>query len=125
MIRRHTVTVAAAGSAGSATGSGQTTEPVNGLLMGVYLDYSASSAATGDVTLATASPAVTLLAVANNATDGVYLPRALVVDTAAAGVTYDGTNEVYDALPVDDYVNVTLAGMNDGDTVTVTLWVKG
>lgn len=125
MIRRHTLTVAASGSAGSATGSGRTTEPVNGLVMGVYLDYSASAAATGDVSIATVSPAVTVLSVANNATDGLYLPRVAARDTAGAVVTFDGTNEIYEPIPVTDYVTVSLAQMNDGDTVTVTLWVKG
>ncbi|MEQ9027563.1 MAG: hypothetical protein RLP44_02510 [Aggregatilineales bacterium] len=123
MIHKHKITVAVAGSDGSATGSNQSREPINGRLIAAHLDY-VTQPATCDVTITATLPTRSLLAVANSATDAVYYPRAQVQDLAGAGVTYDETSEVYDTVPLNDYVNVAVAGGNAG-SVIVTLYVEG
>lgn len=119
MIRTFKKTVTAEGSAGAATGSADV-GPVNGRVLAVHRDYSASAAATTDVTVATKSaPAQTILSVANTATDGWDYPRALMQGADGADLT-----GVYDALAVDDYLTLSVGGANDGDTVTFTILVE-
>lgn len=79
----YVIPVTTTGSAGSATGSA-TSELIKGYLVDVYIDYHASAPATTDVTIAYAVRGGNLLAVTNNATDGLYHPRATTVDNTNA-----------------------------------------
>lgn len=119
MIRRTSVVVTAAGSAGAATGSGRTPLPVHGRIIAIHLDYSAGAPATTDVTITESanSPALPVLAVANNATDGWYHP-VHQADNSLTGA--DLTNA---AVPVfaADHLLVSVAQANDTNTVTVTV----
>lgn len=119
MIRRTSVTVTATGSAGAASGTGRTPVPVNGRIVSVYLDYSAAAPATTDVTISesSSSPALPVLAVANNATDSWYHP-VHQADNSLTGA--DLTNA---AVPVfaADHLLVSVAQANNNDTVTVTV----
>lgn len=124
MIRTITLVVETSGVDGSATGSATTESVVAGKLLAVFLDYSATQAATTDVTIASAGPAHTLLVVSDSATDGWYYPRHQVHDAAGAGVTYDGTNEVYDTIPVVGYITASAAQADDSESVTVTLVIE-
>lgn len=113
------VTVAVAGADGSATGSGKT-RPITGLLLAVHVDYT-TQPATADVTIATAGsthPALPLLTVSNNATDGWYFPRKAICTDAGAAQT------MYEIAPVADAVTVSVAQGNAG-TVAVTLVYEG
>lgn len=118
----------AAGSAGSATANQTTTAPLCGEVVAVYVRYNDSPpAGTTDVTVATAgnaAPPLTLLTLTDGATDGYRYPRAQVQDLTGAGVTYDGTNEVYEPVPIADNVKVTIAGANAGDSVDVWLYLR-
>lgn len=123
MIRHEQLTVTAAGSAGSATGSATTGKPLAGKLLAVHLDYSASMAATSDVTLTCTiqGKALTLLTVSDNATDGWYFPRTQADSDAGAGLTFDGTRVVPVAFPLAGYVSAAVAQANANDAAVVTL----
>lgn len=116
-VRTYRITATASGSAGSATGSGTSSEPIMGELLAVYLDYTGLPATT-DVTLAHIGPARTLLTVSNNATDGWYTPRAPAVDTANTAITNSFTE-----LPLAGQVSVSIAQGDPAGTVQATLFV--
>lgn len=105
---------------GNATAT--SSKPLSGEIKAVYIAYAVTPNAATDVTIATANdPVKTILTVTNNNTSGWYYPREIVQDTTGADVTYDGSNEVYEEIPVNDYVTVTVA---QGDTdQTVDVWL--
>ncbi len=109
---------------GTSTGNGTVTSerPLNGYLVAVYVTYAVTPNAATDVTVQTANvPAKTLLTVTNSATNGWHYPREVVDDTAGTAVTYDGTNEIYCKMPVDDVISFTVA-QGDADQQT-SVWV--
>jgi hypothetical protein len=121
MIRRITLpAIVCAGTAGSAVGSGTTPEPVNGFIIAVYLDYSASCASTTDVTVVTVSaPAITILSKADNKTDGWFNPRVQInLNTDGSAISAQ-----YGQMAIDDYIKVSVAQNDAGETVTPTLIV--
>ncbi len=121
----HKITVTVSGSAGSATGSGQTRLPVNGKIAAVYVDYT-SQPSTADVVIATAgnnSPAQTILSLTNANTDGWYYPQAQIHKNDGTALTFNGTQIITDKYPVDDHVAVTVAQGNAG-SVDVYLIVE-
>lgn len=82
------VTITTTGSAGSATGSGSTTEIVNGVLYALYLNYHASASATTKLVIQTTINGVTRIlwtgTSSNNgigATDILIFPRVGVTAT--------------------------------------------
>jgi hypothetical protein len=100
-IAVETVSITTAGGAGVAAGS-DTTIPINGFLLDVYIDYHASCPATADVTI---SDAVfgNALVVSNNATDGWYAPRKATCDPAAA------STGLYDLIPLNGPLTISVA----------------
>lgn len=122
-MRQITLAVSTSGVDGSATGTETTNYPLDGRLAAIHLDYSATQAATTDVTVTGGNPATTLLTVTDNKTDGWYYPHAVAQDAAGANVTYDGTRPIYIPTPLAGYLTVAVAQADDGETVTVTvLW---
>lgn len=119
-IRRATISVTGAtGGAGVATATANTSTPIRGFIVAVYLAYlDAPPGATTDVTIAeaTLSPAVPILTVTNAATDGWFYPRAVAVSTANAAITNSG-----ERIAVSDYLVATIAQANNADGVTVTI----
>lgn len=118
MIRRETVTVSgAAGGTGVATATATSGQIVNGVIREVYLAYVDSPPGTTDVTVATvASPALTILSVADAATSGWFFPMNQADNTSGADISGQGS-----PVAVDDYIKVTIAQANDGDGVTATI----
>lgn len=119
----------ASGSAGSATNNTDTTHPVAGKVLAVYLRYNGSPpAGTTDVTVATAGTdipgAQTILSITNAATDAWFYPREPVEDSAGNDVTFDGTNEIYAPYAIHDKVNVKIAQANSGDSVDAWLLLE-
>ena len=112
MILRETVTVDTSGGAGVATGTGQTTNILNGRLLAIQVGYHGSApAGTTDLTIASVTaPTETVLNLANQATDKWVYPRRQVEDTTGAGLTYDGTRAVCEAFVVYSQLEVTIAG---------------
>ena len=109
---------------GTSTGNGTVVSdrPLNGYLVAVYVDYEVTPNAATDVTVQTANaPVKTMLTVTNSATDAWHYPREVIDDTAGTAVTFDGTNEIYQMIPVDDHVSFTVA-QGDADQQT-TVWI--
>lgn len=106
-ICEEIVRITTTGSDGSATGNASS-QKVRGFLLDIYLDYHASAPATTDVTVSHESPSKgNLLVVADNATDGLYAPRAKPVDNANAAIT-----NAHDKFPLNGQVKITVAGCN-------------
>lgn len=117
---------AASGGAGVATANNSSTALVKGLIRAVYVKYNDSPPATTDVVIKTvgtspAPPTNTLLTLTNAAASGWFYPRQQVHDSAGAGVSYNGTHEIYEPVAVYDYINVAIAQANNDDSVDV--WV--
>ena len=118
-IRRTTITVTgAAGGAGAATANATSSVIVTGVIRAVYLAYTDSPpAGTTDVTIAEVrTPAMSILSIANAATDGWFFPMAQADFVSGADITNQGAE-----IAVDDYVKVTIAQANDADGVVATL----
>jgi hypothetical protein len=111
----------AAGGAGVAAASKVSDQIVRGFVVGLYVQYNdAPPAATTDVGIKTKSaagvlPNIPLLTITNAATDNYFIPQ--VATVTAANVATGGYNYFY----VEDYLQVDLAGANNGDSVSV--WV--
>lgn len=108
MVRSHKITVTTTGSAGSATGTGYSSKPLNGELYAIYVDWSASAPVTSDITITVASddnhPSVTLYAKTNSVTDAWVYPVVQSTDTAGTAVTGE-----YQRILIDGRVSVAIA----------------
>lgn len=123
-IRRTQVTVTCTGGAGTSAGNDDTSTPIYGIILDVHLNYSASMAATSDVVIQEAnhSPAVPVLTVNNNATDGWYYPTT-PVDDASDGSEVTGLRK---EVNVADHLNVAVAQANNNDVLIATIrWEDG
>ena len=120
MIRRETITVSGlTGGAGVSTANTTSANILNGIVRAIYLEYTGSPpAGTTDVTIAGANndPANAILTLTDAATDGWFYPMGAAVNNANAAITNQGA-----AVPVDDYVKVTIAQANDADGVIATI----
>jgi hypothetical protein len=131
--------------AGDSTGSVTSSFPINGYILGVYIDYSSGQPDTTDITVSTAhSPVTTILTVSNNNVDGWYYPRHQVHSTDGTGLTYsnyescllleDGETLVLttpsdagaacEPVGINDYVTVSAEDAGDGETIQVSLVVE-
>lgn len=122
-IRRTTISATgAAGGAGAATATAVSGEIISGLIRAVYLAYLDTPPATTDVTIeGVTAPKIPVLTVSNAATNGWFYPMAQADNQAGADITNQGT-----PIPMDDYVQVTIAQANDADGVTATIiWDDG
>lgn len=119
MIRTHAISITTSGSAGSATGSGDTSAPVNGRVLAIHVDLMASPGTTTDITISTKNaPTQTIITLTNVTADAWYYPRQLM-----DGVTGADLTAIYEALAVDDYVSASIAQANAG-AFTITLLVE-
>lgn len=108
-----------AGGAGVSTNNATGTTAITGELLGFYIRFNDSPpAGTTDTTIQLTGgvlPTRTVLTITNGATDGFYAVRQGAVSVANAAIT-DSNIEI---PCVRDYVKVTLAQANDGDSVDV------
>lgn len=112
---------AAVGSNGSATANTTTAQPINGLVVGVYVKYNDSPPATTDITIATSgdqAPAETILTLTDKNTNGWFYPRY----TAQTQLGVDLSTANTEIPLLCDKVKVTIAGANAADNVDV--WFK-
>lgn len=112
------VAVTTTGSAGSASGS-TNSNPLNGQLMAIYLDFHASApGATTDTTIAYAARGGNILAVSNSATDAMFHPRAAPVNNANTAIT-----NAHDRFPLCGELTVSIAQSNAlTDCVVAYIW---
>ena len=116
------------GGAGASTNNNTSSHVVVGQICSIGVTYNGSPPSSTDVVIATAGnngPALTILTLTNANSDGWFHPRHVIDDSAGADITYDGTNEVYDKVTVADYLKVTVAQANDGDSVDVVIVYAG
>jgi len=111
------IKVTTTGTAASAVGSAQT-EALHGFLLDVFLDYHASAPGTTDVTIAYTERGGNLLAVANNATDGLYAPRQKPVDNANSAIA-----AAHDRFPLNQPLTISVAE-SDALTACVTAHIR-
>lgn len=112
----------AAGGAGVATSTGQSTGIVSGLIYAVYIKYNDAPPATTDVTIRGKGtspnvPLVNVITIGNAATDGLFEPRTETYDIAGAAQGKTGL------CPIHDYVEVVIAQANNGDSADVWLYI--
>lgn len=115
---------AAVGGNGVATANADSSKPITGFIISVDVKYVDSPpAATTDVIVKTKGtsprcPSVTILSLANGATDARYSPRINMHDTSGASL---GASEF---IAIDDYINVSIAQANAADSVSVWLTIE-
>ena len=117
-------TGAATGGAGVATATGYSVR-MAGRILAVHLAYQDSPPATTDFTLSDeGDPASeSIVSISNAAADVKWYPRRTVQDDGGSDITYDGANEIYEPYVVTGRLEATIAQANNGDSVTVTVWV--
>lgn len=119
---------ATAGGAGASTNNNTSSHVVVGQICSIGVTYNGSPPASTDVVIATAGkngPALTILTLTNANSDGWFHPRHAIDSNAGADITYDGTRVVHDKVTVADYLKVTVAQANDGDSVDVVIVYAG
>lgn len=118
-------TPASTGGAGASAATKVTSDMVSGLVHGIVIQYNdAPPAGTTDVGIKTKGlsgilPSVPLLTITNAATDGYFAPRSACVNASNAAITNS-----FAPFAVNDYIQIDLAGANDGDSVTVWLFLE-
>ena len=115
MIRTYVIDITTTGTAGSATGSGTTTRPVNGHLEAVKVDFT-SQAATADTTIVDGmgQPILTLT---NSNTDAWYYPHPDIHDPTGSVL-----NKHTGPFAIDSYITASITQSNAG-SVQITLLV--
>lgn len=117
-IRSETVKVTTTGAAGSATGTGWSTN-INGEILSIDINYHASTPNTADITISgvTEGATYTIYNKDNSTTDVFVSPRAKPVDNTGTAIT-----DASAPFPVAGQVKVALAGADAlTDAVVVTL----
>lgn len=67
---------------------------------------------------------LTLLTLTNANNDAMYYPRHQIHDAAGAGVTYDGTNEVYGKAPVVGKLKLVVSSGGNTKTGGVVVYLE-
>ncbi len=118
MIRQTSIRVTTTGSAGSAAGTGISSYPIVGRVVGLNVNFHASAPATTDTTIrTTAAPTYNIWAISNSVTDVFVQPAGKPVDNANAAIT-----NAHAPIPVADYITVSVAqcdALTDAVVVTV------
>jgi len=125
-FQEYRVAVTTTGEAGSATGSANS-ETINGEIHAVHIDYNASAPDTTTVDIDEVGGAARkILDKAASKTDVTHYPRVAVEDNTGTGVTYDGSNEIYEPFALAGRkLQVAVAASDElTDAVVVTIIVK-
>ncbi len=120
-------TGAAVGSAGSATATGHSVH-VRGEVLAVHVAYQDSPpAGTTDFTLSDegdpASEAI--ISLSDGATDQKICPRRVTEKNDGTDILYTTGEEVHEPYVVHGRLEATIAQANAGDSVLVTVWIRG
>lgn len=116
-LKSASIVCTTVGVDGSAVASETITPALHGKLFAVKIDHSAGQAATTDTTIS--HNGLTLLTIANSATDVTSYPRALV--NKSDGSAY--TAELVDYFYIGGNVTVSIAQADSAETTTVTIYV--
>ena len=115
MIRTYVIDITTTGTAGSATGSGTTTRPVNGTIVAVKVDFT-SQAGTADTTIVDGF-GQSILALTNSNSDAWYYPHPDIHDPTGSVL-----NKHTGPFAIDSYITASIAQSNAG-SVQITLLV--
>jgi hypothetical protein len=119
-----TITAVASGSAGTSTGSKTSDTLAVGRVVAVYVDITATAAGM-DVTLAaTNTPTESILELTDIAADVWVYPRRRVHDITGTGLTLEGTEPMVDLFVIHDTLTLSLDEADDGDEVTVYVFIE-
>ena len=119
-------TGSAAGGAGVATATAYSA-PVFGKVLAVHVDYVDSPpAGTTDFTLSDEDDPASesIVSLANQATDIKIYPRRVTEKNDGTDILYTTGEEVYEPYVVHGRLEATIAQANNGDSVTVTVWIE-
>jgi len=113
------------GAAGTATAAGMTSEKVDGVVVGVYVQYNGHPATTTSVTVKTLglsvdAPGVCLIFEALNQ----YADRHAIMSPLGHTIHGQPANLEISGVPVNDFVKVEITNANPGDVVEVWLQVQ-
>lgn len=108
--------------AADGTASATTDNPVKGYIVAVEIDYPAATCTVDLDAAGTHTQKVMDLAAAN--TDRTVYPRVQVHDNTGTGVTYDGTNEIYEKFAVNGVLTLSIASGTATQVVTVRVIVE-
>jgi hypothetical protein len=118
----------ALGGAGVATANKDSSGPLTGKLIAVYVKYNDTPpAGTTDVVIATKgtlAPAITLLTRTNTATAGLFFPRLYQQDAVGVDLQFAATFKIPAEIPIADYVNVKIDQCDANDNIDVWLWLE-
>ena len=112
-----------AGGAGVSTNNADTTVRLKGRMLGAYVRYNDTPPATTDViikTKGTAAPSITFLTLTDKNTSGWFFPRIVPHDLVGVALA---ALAIAEPIPFDDFVNISIAQANDGDSIDVWLLV--
>ena len=115
--RIEQVSLTATGSDGAASGQVTTTVRLWGYLKAIYVDYGSAVTTTTDITISMVSPAGTVMAKADSATDAWYYPSVQLT-----GITGTVVSGAYGRFPVDDYLTVQAAQSTSGTVALVRIF---
>jgi len=124
MIHATTIRVTTVGTNGVATGAGYSLAPLNGELISLAIDWSASAPGSSDIAITVEAdaeiPALTLYGKSDSVADAVVYPR--VQATSTAGEAIEGQ---YVPLPVTGRIKVAVTGCNAlSNAAVVTAYVR-
>ena len=113
-------TPASTGGAGASAATKVSDRPAVGVVMGIYIQYNDAPPASTDVGVKTKGqsgvlPSIPIITLTDKNTNGFFVPR---TPTYKADGTADGG---YAPFVVNDYIQIDIAGANDGDSVSVWL----
>lgn len=114
--RFDTFALTATGDDGAATGTVTMTTRLWGYIKAVHINYGASVTTTTDITISTVSPAGTVMAKSDSATDAWYYPSVQLTGSDGTGTS------AYDRFPIDDYLTVQAAESTSGTVATMTVF---
>ena len=115
-LRQEQIVVTASGAAGAASGSQDSDGPIRGHVYAMHLDYGSAISTTTDTTVTLGTPALTILAVTDTATDAWYYPAVQQTGSNGSGLS------VYDRLPISGRLTAAVAESTSGSALTVTVW---
>lgn len=119
----------AVGSAGAALNDADSPLSINGKIIAVYVKYNGSPPGTTDVVVSTkgtfpAAPSRAILTLTNKNASGWFHPQTPVMNGLGVAVTFNGSNELYQEIPVDDHINVSIDDADAPDNVDVWIMVE-
>jgi len=115
-LQTEQIVVTGTGTEGAVSASQSSSQPINGHVYAIYLDFADSITSTTDITITQVSPALTILQADNYYTDTWLYPAVEYTSSAGAGLS------AYAPMPLVDEVTVAVGQAISGTIVTATVY---